>query len=158
MLAPSGQAALSAQRSNEFDDWSVLSWGADGNLLVSNTGRLLKLGADGQNQTQLLADSSPLIDGRRHRAVPQQWPSQRHRSGSGEEAGRAVRSRGLRGYRSAGCRTAIGGRDWAEAPRADRARLASCWKSRKRRSSVPCHRCSLGARDWKTTSPLRVVS
>ncbi len=48
-------------QSNEFDDWSVLSWVADGNLLVSNTGRLLKLGADGKNQTQLLADSRALI-------------------------------------------------------------------------------------------------
>jgi Tol biopolymer transport system component len=48
-------------QSNEFDDWSVLSWGADGNLLVSNTGRLLKLGDDGRNQTQLLADPSALI-------------------------------------------------------------------------------------------------
>jgi len=48
-------------RSNEFDDWSVLSWSANDNLLVSNTGRLLKLGADGKNQTQLLADSSALI-------------------------------------------------------------------------------------------------
>ena len=48
-------------QSNEFDDWSVLSWGADGNLLVSNTGRLLKLGTGGKSQTQLLADSSGLI-------------------------------------------------------------------------------------------------
>ena len=48
-------------QSNEFDDWSVLSWVADGNLLVSNTGRLLKLGADGKSQTQLLADSRALI-------------------------------------------------------------------------------------------------
>ena len=48
-------------QSNEFGDWSVLSWSADGNLLVSNTGRLWKLGADGKKQTQLLADSSALI-------------------------------------------------------------------------------------------------
>jgi len=48
-------------QSNEFDDWSALSWGADGSLLVSNTGRLLKLGTDGKNQTQLLADSGALI-------------------------------------------------------------------------------------------------
>jgi serine/threonine protein kinase len=45
-------------QSNEFDEWSGLSWGADGSLLVSNTGRLSKLGADGKNKTQLLADSS----------------------------------------------------------------------------------------------------
>jgi Tol biopolymer transport system component len=38
-----------------------LSWGADGNLLVSNSGRLFKLGANGKNQTQLLADSSAMM-------------------------------------------------------------------------------------------------
>jgi serine/threonine protein kinase/Tol biopolymer transport system component len=48
-------------QSNEFDEWSALSWGADGNLLVGNTGRLSRLGADGKNKTQLLADSSALI-------------------------------------------------------------------------------------------------
>jgi eukaryotic-like serine/threonine-protein kinase len=48
-------------QSNEFDEGSGLSWSADGNLLVSSHDRLLKLGADGKNQTQLLADSSALI-------------------------------------------------------------------------------------------------
>jgi serine/threonine protein kinase len=48
-------------QSNEFNEGSRLSWSADGNLLVSNNGRLLKLGADGKNQTQLLADSSASI-------------------------------------------------------------------------------------------------
>ncbi|MGC1646649.1 MAG: protein kinase [Candidatus Sulfotelmatobacter sp.] len=48
-------------QSNEFDEWSAFSWGADGNLLVSNTGRLSRLGADGKNKTQLLADSSALM-------------------------------------------------------------------------------------------------
>jgi eukaryotic-like serine/threonine-protein kinase len=48
-------------QSNEFNEGSRLSWSADGNLLVSNNGRLLKLGADGNNQTQLLADSSTSI-------------------------------------------------------------------------------------------------
>jgi Tol biopolymer transport system component/predicted Ser/Thr protein kinase len=48
-------------QSNEFDRWSVLSWTADGHLLLSNTGRLSKMSADGKNQTQLLADSSALI-------------------------------------------------------------------------------------------------
>lgn len=38
-----------------------MRWSADGNLLVSNFDRLLKLGADGKNQTQLLADSSAII-------------------------------------------------------------------------------------------------
>ncbi len=48
-------------QSNEFDEWSILRWSADGNLLVSNTGRLLKLGVAGKNQTQLLGDPSALI-------------------------------------------------------------------------------------------------
>jgi len=48
-------------QSNEFDEWSALSWGADGNLLVSNPGRLSRLGVDGKNKTQLLADSSAEI-------------------------------------------------------------------------------------------------
>ena len=38
-----------------------MSWSADGNLLASNTGRLVKLGSDGKDQTQLLADPSALI-------------------------------------------------------------------------------------------------
>jgi eukaryotic-like serine/threonine-protein kinase len=49
-------------QSNEFGDPSSLSWSADGLLLVSNAVRLLKLGADGKSQTQLLADSSGTID------------------------------------------------------------------------------------------------
>jgi serine/threonine protein kinase/Tol biopolymer transport system component len=48
-------------QSNEFNEGSRLSWSADGNLLVSHNGHLLKLGADGKNQTQLLADSSASI-------------------------------------------------------------------------------------------------
>ena len=48
-------------QSNEFDEWSWLNWGVDGHLLVSNTGRLFKLGADGKSQTELLADSRALI-------------------------------------------------------------------------------------------------
>jgi serine/threonine protein kinase len=48
-------------QANEFNDWSGLSFSADGNLLVNNTGRLLKLGADGKDQTQLLADSSAIM-------------------------------------------------------------------------------------------------
>ena len=56
-----GQPRPLLSQSNEFDEWSVLSWGADGNLLVSNTGRLSKLGSDGKNQTQLLADPTALI-------------------------------------------------------------------------------------------------
>jgi eukaryotic-like serine/threonine-protein kinase len=49
-------------QSNEFDNSSGLSWAADGNLLVNSAVRLLKLGADGKNQTQILADSSASID------------------------------------------------------------------------------------------------
>ncbi len=45
----------------QFDnDVSGLGWSADGNLLVSSHLRLLKLGADGKNQTQLLADPQPI--------------------------------------------------------------------------------------------------
>ena len=56
-----GNARPALSQSNEFDTWSVLRWAADGNLLLSNTGRLVKLGADGKNQTPLLADSEALI-------------------------------------------------------------------------------------------------
>jgi len=56
-----GQPRPLLSQSNEFDDWSVLNWGADGSLLVSNTGRLLKLGSEGKNQTQLLADPNAII-------------------------------------------------------------------------------------------------
>ena len=45
-------------QANDFDDWSSLHWSADGNLLLNNFGRLLKVGLDGKNQTQLLADGS----------------------------------------------------------------------------------------------------
>ncbi len=45
-------------QANDFDDWSSLHWSADGNLLLNNFGRLLKVGFDGKNQTQLLADAS----------------------------------------------------------------------------------------------------
>jgi eukaryotic-like serine/threonine-protein kinase len=49
-------------QTNEFDEFSALSWGADGNLLFSSSsGRLSKLGVDGKNRTQLLADSSAFI-------------------------------------------------------------------------------------------------
>jgi len=52
---------LLLSQASEFNEWSGLSWTADGHLLVSDTFRLLKLGADGKNQTQLLADSRALI-------------------------------------------------------------------------------------------------
>ena len=48
-------------QSNEFDEWGWLNWSTDGNLLVSNTGRLFKLGADGKSQAQLLADPGAII-------------------------------------------------------------------------------------------------
>jgi Tol biopolymer transport system component len=48
-------------QSNEFDEWGWLNWSADGDLLVSNTGRLFKLSTDGKRQTQLLADPGALI-------------------------------------------------------------------------------------------------
>jgi Tol biopolymer transport system component len=43
-------------QANDFDEWSSVHWSAEGNLLLSNFGRLLKVGLDGKNQTQLLAD------------------------------------------------------------------------------------------------------
>jgi DNA-binding winged helix-turn-helix (wHTH) protein/Tol biopolymer transport system component len=49
---------LLLSQASEFDEGSGLSWMADGNLLVSDAIRLWKLGADGKNQTQLLADST----------------------------------------------------------------------------------------------------
>lgn len=52
---------LLLSQASEFDEGSGLSWTADGNLLVSDNIRLWKLGADGKNQTQLLADSSAVI-------------------------------------------------------------------------------------------------
>jgi Tol biopolymer transport system component len=57
-----GPRALISQ-SKDHDEFSHLSWSADGNLLVSNTGRLVKLDLEGKNQTQLLADSSATIFG-----------------------------------------------------------------------------------------------
>jgi WD40 repeat protein len=49
--------------SNEFDNISSqLSWGTDHTVLVSSVLRLLKLGADGNTQTQVLADPSASID------------------------------------------------------------------------------------------------
>ena len=56
-----GEPRVLLSQSNLFNDWSVLSWAADGNLLVSTTGRLLKLGVGGNGQIQLLADSSAMI-------------------------------------------------------------------------------------------------
>ncbi|MGA8154515.1 MAG: winged helix-turn-helix domain-containing protein [Terriglobales bacterium] len=52
---------LLLSQASKFNAWSGLSWTADGNLLVSDTVRVSELGADGKNQTQLLADSSALI-------------------------------------------------------------------------------------------------
>jgi eukaryotic-like serine/threonine-protein kinase len=56
-----GEAQTLFSESSEFDDWSFLTWGADGNLIASDLTRLLKLEADGKNQTQLLTDSSASI-------------------------------------------------------------------------------------------------
>jgi hypothetical protein len=55
---------------------------------------------------------------------------------SGEEAGRAVRRRGSRCYREPACRTAIGGRDRPQAPRADRACVVG-GKASPRNHAVP---------------------
>jgi Tol biopolymer transport system component len=45
-------------QANEFNDFSSLFWSADGSLLVSDGSRLMKLGTEGRNPIQLLADSS----------------------------------------------------------------------------------------------------
>jgi serine/threonine protein kinase len=49
-------------QSNEFGDSSALSWAADGSLLVNSVVRILKLGADGKSQIQILTDSNAAID------------------------------------------------------------------------------------------------
>jgi eukaryotic-like serine/threonine-protein kinase len=51
-----GQPRPVLSQANEFDDWSGVRWSADGNLLLNNFGRLLKVGLDGKNQTELLSD------------------------------------------------------------------------------------------------------
>jgi serine/threonine protein kinase len=48
-------------QSNELNEFSSVSWSADGNLLVGTTDRLVKLGA-GDYQIQLLADSNASMD------------------------------------------------------------------------------------------------
>ncbi len=45
------------------NDIIAFNWTADGNLLATDSGRLLKLAVDGKNQTQLLADSSAAMAG-----------------------------------------------------------------------------------------------
>ena len=49
-------------QSNGLNHLSVVNWGVDDSLLVSNADRLLKLETSGKNQTQLLADPGGLID------------------------------------------------------------------------------------------------
>ena len=48
-------------QAKEFNWGSALVWDANGNLLVSDMGRLFRLDADGKSQTQLLGDSSAFI-------------------------------------------------------------------------------------------------
>jgi eukaryotic-like serine/threonine-protein kinase len=58
-----GEPRTLLAQTNEFDFWSYLSWGADDNLIVSSLTRVLKVPANGKNQTQLLADSgAPMFD------------------------------------------------------------------------------------------------
>jgi Tol biopolymer transport system component len=59
-----GEPHLLLSQSNEFNEDSVVSWSADRNLLVSNSSRLFRLGADGKSQTQLLEDSGAFIQRR----------------------------------------------------------------------------------------------
>ena len=48
---------------SQANDIIAFNWTADGNLLATEFGRLSKLGVDGKNQTQLLADSSAAMFG-----------------------------------------------------------------------------------------------
>ena len=48
---------------SQANDIISFNWTAEGNLLATEFGRLLKLGVDGKNQTQLLADSSATMFG-----------------------------------------------------------------------------------------------
>jgi eukaryotic-like serine/threonine-protein kinase len=48
-------------QANEFDERASLHWSADGNLLLNNFGHLQKLGVDGKNLTQLVADPKAKI-------------------------------------------------------------------------------------------------
>ena len=48
---------------SQANDIITFNWTADGNLLATEFGRLLKLGVDGKSQTQLLADSSTAMVG-----------------------------------------------------------------------------------------------
>src|SRR5208282_2083948 len=45
-------------QSRDYNSFGSVTWGTNGSLFLNNLGRLLNLGADGKNQTQLLADSS----------------------------------------------------------------------------------------------------
>jgi Tol biopolymer transport system component/predicted Ser/Thr protein kinase len=57
-----GEPRLLFARSNEWGEATYLTWSADGNVLVSNGLRLLKLGVDGRNQTQLSVDFDGRMD------------------------------------------------------------------------------------------------
>ena len=48
-------------QAKQFNSLSALLWNADGNLIVGNPDRLLKLGTDGTSQIQLLVDSGEFI-------------------------------------------------------------------------------------------------
>jgi serine/threonine protein kinase len=56
-----GGARTLLSETSEFDRSSYLNWGADGSVIVSNLGHVLKLAADGKNQTQLLEGSGTPI-------------------------------------------------------------------------------------------------
>jgi eukaryotic-like serine/threonine-protein kinase len=58
-----GEPRTLLSQPNEFDGWSYLSWGANGSLIVSSLRRVLKLEADGRNQSQLfVASGAPIFD------------------------------------------------------------------------------------------------
>jgi len=56
-----GEPRTLLAQAKEFNWGSALLWDANGNLLVSDMGRLFRLDADGKSQTQLLGDSSAFI-------------------------------------------------------------------------------------------------
>ena len=57
-----GEPRQLLSQSNEFYEYSGLRWAADGNLFFHDSVRLFKLGADGKDQTQILADPDAGIE------------------------------------------------------------------------------------------------
>jgi serine/threonine protein kinase len=58
-----GDDSVGVKPLSQANDIIAFNWTADGNLLTTDSGRLLKLSIDGKNQTQVLADSSAAMFG-----------------------------------------------------------------------------------------------